>query len=515
MTVSTLARTAGASAVAVAALSWTLVTAQLTTGEDTPQFLSLPMHPRPQADGNGAEDDYNANGIYRRGSHFIWHAPLVNGQPPGQTLNSAAPEGPAASVDAAASNGLFISGLAPVAVSTSATGPYHGETGAASIPGLLVAGSNRIHPGSCSTSPCGVVAYESADGGTRWTEIPLAMSWKGATFGITFDPALARDAAGNLYYVLGGAPLTGNYPNSIAVAKRNASTGTWSPPVAVTFNANKYFDDKYWIAVDRSLSAYSGRIYVVWDRNTSTNQILYISSSSDGGATWTAPIKVDDGRSKFERVIGAYVTVDDTGRAYVSWHNYAKGVIYVDSSANGGVSWGGDVAAASTNTGFGMDIGCNGGRKQSPAHHMIAGPSGTLHLVYANDVAGRGYDVLYKRSNNGGATWTAPVRLNDDTGAAHQYHPTLSVDGNQVTVSFYDRRDDAANCLTHVYSTRSTDGGATWSVNARITDTASNFDGNSNGPGDYSSSTRSFGGDWSFFADHTTSVFQIVGSTLP
>jgi len=514
MTLSTVGRTATGALFALA-IFWVPASAQLTSGETTPQFLSLPMHPRPQADGNGAEDDYNANGIYRRGSHFIWHAPLVNGQPPGQTLNSPSPTGSAAPVAAAPSNGLFISGLYPVAVSTSATGPYHGETAAASVPGLLVAGSNRIYPGSCSTDPCGVVAYESADGGATWTERPIGMSWNGARFGITFDPALATDTAGNIYYVLGGAPLSGNYPNSIAVARRDAGTGAWSTPVAVTFNANKYFDDKYWIAVDRSSAAFAGRVYVVWDRNTSTNQILYLSSSSDGGATWTAPIKIDDGRSKFERVIGAYVTVGDSGRVYVSWHNYAKGIIYVDRSANGGVSWGADVAAASTNTGFGMDIGCNGGRKQSPAHHLIAGPSGTLHLVYANNVAGRGYDVLYKRSTDGGSTWSAAVRLNDDAGAAHQYHPTLSVDGIRVTVSFYDRRDDPANCLTHVYSTRSLDDGVRWSINARVTSAPSNFDGNSNGPGDYSSSTPSSGGDWGFFADHTTSTFQIVGSVLP
>lgn len=510
MTVYRSARIGAVLVVAASITSWSPAGAQRATGEGTPQFLSLPLHPRPQADGNGTEDNFNANGIYRRGSHFIWHAPLVNGQPPGQTLDNEAPVGAGTPVAAAPSNGLFISGLAPVPVSTSATGPYHGETGAASIPGLLVAGSNRIYPGSCSSNPCGVMAYESTNG-TTWAQKPIGMTWNGTTFGITFDPALAADAAGNLYYVLGGAPLTGNYPNSIAVAKRNVANGTWSAPVAVTFNTNKYFDDKYWIAVDRS----TGRIYVVWDRNTSTNQILYISSSSNGGATWTSPVKIDDGKTKFERVIGAYVTVDDVGRVYVSWHNYAKGTIFVDRSTNGGVSWGTDIAAASTNTGFGMDIGCNGGRKQSPAHHMIAGPGGTMHLVYANNVTNRGFDVLYKRSTDRGATWSAPVRLNDDAGAAHQYHPTLSVNGTQITVSFYDRRDDPANCLTHVYSTRSTDSGATWSRNARITVTPSTFDGNPNGPGDYSSSTPSTFGDWAFFSDRTTGSFQVVGSSMP
>lgn len=495
------------------------LSAQVGSGEDVAQFLSLPMHPRPQADGNGAEDNFNSNGIYRRGSHFIWHAPLVNGQPPGHTMDNSPLLGPADAVPAAQSSGVFFAGGTNVVVSTDATGPYHGETAAAALSnGIILGGSNRIYPGACGSNPCGVMAYESADAGATWTESAVPMTWNNATFGITFDPVIAVSADDNAYYVLGGAPLSGNYPNSIAVSKR-LGPGTWSTPVAVTFNNNKYFDDKYWIAVDRSAtSPHRGRIYVVWDRNTSTNQILYVSYS-DNGVNWSAPKKIDDGRSKFERVIGAYVTVGPNGEVYVSWHNYAQNRIYLDRSLDGGNTWGTDEVVATTNTGFGMDIGCNGGRRQSPAHHLIAGPSGMLHVVYANNVSGRGFDILYKKTMNY-QSWPAATRLNDDAGAAHQYHPTLSVSAGQsgdvVTVSFYDRRDDAANCMTHVYSTRSVNGGGTWSLpNARITTASSNFNGNSNGPGDYSSSAPAVSGDWAFFSEHTTGTFQIEGANLP
>ena len=86
------------------------------------------------------------------------------------------------------------------------------------------------------------------------------------------------------------------------------------------------------------------------------------------------------------------------------------------------------------------------------------------------------------------------MTLNTDTGSADQFHPTLSVQsngsgGDKVTVTFYDRRDDTQNCEAHVYATQSTDNGATWSANVRETSAPSNFDGNPNGPGGYSSST--------------------------
>jgi hypothetical protein len=391
-------------------------------------------------------------------------------------------------------------------------GSYQGETGAASNTAVIVSGSNFIYPGQCSSLPCYVGAFTW--NGSAWTTAQLSGTWNNTKFGITFDPALDTDTAGNFYYVFGGAPLSGSYPNSIAVAKTDPSGLGWNTatPVAVTFNRNRYFDDKYYIAVDRSSSSFANRIYVSWDRNTSTNQTLYIAYSSNGGATWSAPIKVNDGTSSFERVIGAYPAVDHaTGTVYDSWHDYAKGKIFVDKSTTGGASWGKDVAAATTHTGFGQDIGCNGGRSQSPAHHLKVGASGVLHLVYADNVAGRGFDILYTRSTNGGATWSVPVRLNDDSGPAHQYHPTLAVSGSTVTVTFYDRRDDSNNCASQVYATQSTDGGLNWSANVKLSTAASNFDGNPNGPGDYSSSIPFGGTAHAFHSDHRTSDFEVYG----
>jgi hypothetical protein len=398
---------------------------------------------------------------------------------------------------------------------------YEGETSAAAFGSIIVGTSNHIYPGSCSASApsgsfgdCAVAFYTSTDGGSTWTRGTISRTWNGTTFGITFDPAIDYDKNGTFYYSFGGAPLGGSYPNSIGVSKSTNGIN-WSTPVAVTFNRNRAFDDKYYIAVDRSNTATANRIYVSWDRNQGNNQILYISYSTNGGTSWSAPIKVNDGTTKFERVIGAYPAVDHaTGLVYDSWHDYAKNIIFVDKSSNGGVSWGTDVAAATTHAGFGTDIGCVGGRSQGPAHAIKVGPSGTIYLVYADPVTSgqnsRRFDVLLTKSTNNGASWSTPVVLNDDTTASDQFHPTLSVEsngvgGDKVTVTWYDRRDDPANCLAHVYGTVSTDNGGTWAPNVRLTTAQSNFDGNPNGPGDYSSSTPFAANVWPFFSDHRTS----------
>jgi hypothetical protein len=397
---------------------------------------------------------------------------------------------------------------------------YEGETGAAGTT-VLVGGSNHIYPGNCSKSApsgtfgdCAVMAYSSVSG-SSFSRTTISRTWSGNAFGITFDPGIDYDKIGNLYFSFGGAPLNGSYPNSVAVSKSTDGGVTWSTPVAVTFNRGKNFDDKYYLAIDRSSSPLANRIYVSWDRNSGFNQILLIASSSDGGATWTAPIKVNDGTTSHERVIGAYPAVDqNSGVVYDSWHDYAKNIIYVDKSTNGGATWGTDVAAATTHAGFGTDIGCVGGRSQGPAHALKVGPSGALYLVYADPVTSgpvnRGFDILLTKSTDGGATWSTPVVLNDDGGPADQFHPTLSVEsngagGDKVTVTFYDRRDDPSNCFAHVYATQSTDSAATWSPNVRMTSASSDFDGNPNGPGDYSSSTPFSSAVWPFFCDHRAS----------
>src|SRR5207249_2323 len=235
-------------------------------------------------------------------------------------------------------------------------------------------------------------------------------------------------------------PLSGSYPNAIVVAKSTDGV-TWTKATPVTFNRNRAFDDKYYLAIDRSASPFANRVYVSWDRNQANNQILYIAYSSNGGATWSEPIKVNDGTTGFERVIGAYPAVNqNTGVVYDSWHDYARNVIFVDKSISGGATWGQDVAAATTHAGFGKDIGCVGGRAQGPAHALKVGPSGRLYLVYADPVNGRGFDVLMTSSGDNGAHWSTPVSLNDDSGAADQFHPTLSVEsgagGDKVTVTF-------------------------------------------------------------------------------
>jgi hypothetical protein len=384
--------------------------------------------------------------------------------------------------------------------STSALDSYQGEPMLVAGNGLLVGGQNDIFPSNCNAAAatgafgdCGPSSSVSTDGGAIWTRTKLPRRWSNHTFLLGFDPSIAFDGT-TFFYAYGVADSGNNAPNGIVVvSSSDGKTWTQKTPVTLSTKKTNVFDDKYWIAADRT----SGNLYVGWDRNQGNNQTLFVAVSTNHAVSWSAPIKVNDGTTSFERVIDAMPAVDQaTHTVYMSWHDYAKNKIFVDKSTDGGLHWGPDVAATTTHTGFGIDIGCNGARKMSPAQTLLVAPSGTLYVVYADSVAGNGYDILIVKSTDQGATWSAPVRVNDDavgTGR-HQYNAGASIDAltGDLTVSWLDRRDDPANCLTSTYASRSADG-TTWSTNENVTSDGkgpagtgqSNFDGNPNGPGDY------------------------------
>jgi hypothetical protein len=72
--------------------------------------------------------------------------------------------------------------------------------------------------------------------------------------------------------------------------------------------------------------------------------------------------------------------------------------------------------------------------------------------------------------DNGRATWSSPVRVNNDGAGSDQFFPWLSVDptNGTVNVAFYDRRNDPGGRLVNMYNARSTDGGASFGENTRV-----------------------------------------------
>jgi hypothetical protein len=81
-------------------------------------------------------------------------------------------------------------------------------------------------------------------------------------------------------------------------------------------------------------------------------------------------------------------------------------------------------------------------------------------------------DVWYIRSTDKGMTWTTPVTLvgADDSSKYFQDFPSIAVDSSDnLYVSFIDPREQVRGTSLnhHLYLTKSTDGGNTWSANKK------------------------------------------------
>ena len=96
----------------------------------------------------------------------------------------------------------------------------------------------------------------------------------------------------------------------------------------------------------------------------------------------------------------------------------------------------------------------------------VAATGDTVHVVWW-DYRDGNWEVYYLRSLDGGSTWGPETRLTNDAGASQ--YPSVAVSGTTVHVVWWDTRDGNKE----IYYKRSTDAGANWGPDTRLTIDAS------------------------------------------
>jgi hypothetical protein len=101
------------------------------------------------------------------------------------------------------------------------------------------------------------------------------------------------------------------------------------------------------------------------------------------------------------------------------------------------------------------------------------GPNaGNVYLLASVDPPGGDpADVMLSRSEDGGQTWSAPIRVNDDTPGnnAWQWLAMMDVAPNgRIDVFWNDTRANPGTFLSEFYYSFSNDGGRTWSTNLAV-----------------------------------------------
>jgi hypothetical protein len=386
--------------------------------------------------------------------------------------------------------------------------------------------------------------YRSIDGGTTWTDSllpgyngdtsaqgsssPLAAMVAGGALAAG-DPMMSFDTSGNLFYM--GNNFNRGAPNGNSFRFRDNTGDVWvatyapANPADPSTDGSKYvrtvilatntfgngqFNDKTDLNVDPS----TGFVYAAWsDFHGSGCNNIFISRSTDHGATFTAPMKISAGVCSNQ---GPSITFGGSGKVYVAWQGgtggaFAKatgavnGAAFVSSTDNGqtfsnarlvtlyspftSVQFAGNGARECGDSPFNCPTG------QTFPRFDLAGPyltADTIHgtLVMAFQAAqstGQG-QIEFVFSTDGGATWSTPALL-APSATGHQFFPWLTASNGRVSAIWYDSANDPnysatrAPCNTasgqttaclNVRYAESADGGKTWSAPVQVTDTPTN-----------------------------------------
>jgi len=93
------------------------------------------------------------------------------------------------------------------------------------------------------------------------------------------------------------------------------------------------------------------------------------------------------------------------------------------------------------------------------------------------------YDIFIVSSADGGLTWTSPKQVNDDTDPNTHFNPAIAINpqDGRVVLEWRDTREDPIiNRQVNIFTATSSDGGRTFSSNARVSNNPS--DESLNGP---------------------------------
>ncbi len=321
------------------------------------------------------------------------------------------------------------------------------------------------------------------DGGLTWNRalIPNLTMASGGPYLRATDPVAGIDLSDRLFLTTEGTTTPGFADGTILVSRSTDGGATFEAPFVVYRPPNNsIFPDKPWMAINTfSGTASAGRIVVTWTQFGTTNASpIFRAYSDDQGVTWSeaAPIHVATTSAQ-----GSQPVFLRGGRlAIIYWNFSGSGFTGGDAPApgpeeiemvlsnDGGVTFGAPTPVTSVARYDQPNIR-NGVFLPSATTDRI---NGHLSLVYQGlDTAGLPR-IFFTKSTNAGATWTTPVAITDNPGTG-VFNAALaaSPDGQRLTASFYDQRDNAPGDTTHcnLYFAQSLDGGAIWAPNLRLT----------------------------------------------
>ena len=292
----------------------------------------------------------------------------------------------------------------------------------------------------------------SADGGLSWTTGKIEPGV------FRSDPVLGFDSEGKFFY--NSLTNVGGFNTKVYGSADGGAT--WGAGVPA------FGGDKQWMTIDRTASSGHDHVYESWSSASNPTPPNTFSRSIDDGQSFQSPVSIPH-----QPIWGTLdVSLDGTlymvGQAgnqntlYVGKSTNASGTLVAPSFTTVTPSLGGPILTGAMNPeGLLGQLWIAVDRSSGPR-------SGWVYVLASVRTATDPLDVMFIRSTDGGQTFSAPVRVNDDPigNRAFQWFGTMSVapDG-RIDVVWNDTRGSADSTQSALYYSYSMDGGTTWSAN--------------------------------------------------
>jgi hypothetical protein len=199
-----------------------------------------------------------------------------------------------------------------------------------------------------------------------------------------------------------------------------------------------------------------GNINVVWNDLTPGNLDIFFIRSTNLGTTFSTPLNLSNNSGTS---FSPHMVVDSSGNINVVWTDMTPGNddVFFSRSTDGGVTFSAP-KNLSNNPGNSFNTG------------IAVDSSGNINVVWEDATPGNN-EIFFSRSSNGGATFSPPQNISNDSGSSEG--PVIALDNvGNINIVW---ADDTPGPMNHdIFFSHSTDGGATFSPPQNISNNSGN-----------------------------------------
>jgi hypothetical protein len=300
------------------------------------------------------------------------------------------------------------------------------------------------------------------------------------------DPVTGYDEIGNFFYL----SLQSNVQQSFFCDDLWRSINGGQSWTLLSGEKGAGGGDKQWLAIDKTSGPGHGFQYQADDGINCSGGGVQFQRSTDGGVTWQSPVTIPN-----SPVYGT-LDVDSNGNVYVGGEG--GNAFFCERSSNAQIASQTPRFDRSTSVNMGGFLGSGGinpagltGMVFLAVDHSTGPTKDNIYMLGSIVPNGRSTtDVMFVRSTDGGVTFSAPKRVNDDPVNPNKWHwfGTFSVAPNgRLDAVWHDTRNAANNTDSQLFYSWSTDAGNTWAPNVAVSNSFNPFEGypNQDKIGDY------------------------------